>query len=365
MDENDLELLRARLSQKVKAKQLAGDDSEAGGLGRALAMGGLDVLQTANNSSLYPVETLTGLKLNKPQDQADNMDTYRRAEAERMNRRRQAALDDMNSLSAVQKIIEARKERERAISQRQEDLARAEKQRKQDFAMKGYSLDADGNPTMVKGGIADLERRAKEASIAKLLADANRANALAKKGLGAGGVNRDLFVPGVGEALTKDDAKKLKDASAIKDSFMQKADELYKLRQDYGTEFFNRSAVNRMKQLSKELLLDYKNMQSLGVLSKSDEDIINSVIPSDPSEMTLSTFGFGNDPVLSQIAAFKNDTLNDYQNKVKARTGGGVALSGPVSVDDEDVQALEWLQSNIDSPDAPAVASRLKSKGLL
>lgn len=124
-----------------------------------------------------------------------------------------------------------------------------------------------------------------------------------------------------GLANTEDDAKKLKEAHESKMSFDSKVKEMIDLRKKYGTEYFNREAVARGKQLSKDLLLEYKNMQKLGVLSKSDEDIINAIIPDDPLGQD---FAPGQDPILSNLEKFKADSDRDFNTRINTRTRSGI-----------------------------------------
>ena len=125
-----------------------------------------------------------------------------------------------------------------------------------------------------------------------------------------------LRIGDLGFAQTPEDAKHLKDAVETKASFDSKLDELIKLREDKGVEYLDREAVGRGKQLSKELLLDYKNLAKLGVLSQSDEAIINAIIPSDPLGQD---FAMGQDPILSGLKKWKGDLNRDYQTKLNNR----------------------------------------------
>ena len=119
---------------------------------------------------------------------------------------------------------------------------------------------------------------------------------------------RRLEVPGLGQAITEADAKELKTGLEEKASFDRKLDELIELRETSGAETLDREKVARAKQLSKDLLLTYKNMARLGVLSQADEDIINAIIPPDPLEFKTAQL-FGQDPILNILALhpeFKN-----------------------------------------------------------
>ena len=130
-----------------------------------------------------------------------------------------------------------------------------------------------------------------------------------------------------GLANTVDDAKQLKDGFESKKNFDSKLDEMIGLREKYGVEYLNREAVARGKQLSKDLLLEYKNMAKLGVLSAADEDIINAIIPPDPLGQDGAP---GQDPIMSNLKKFRADKDKDFQTRIQTRTRGGVegAASG-------------------------------------
>jgi hypothetical protein len=133
-------------------------------------------------------------------------------------------------------------------------------------------------------------------------------------------INKELLVPGYGLALTKQDAKELKEVIIAKNEVNRILKEMEDLRKEYGVEFFNRPAVERGQQLSKQLLLQYKNMAKLGVLSKSDEDIINAVIPKDPLGIKLTT---GGDPVLSSLRKLQEDFNSKLDDNIKLRLDTG------------------------------------------
>lgn len=126
-----------------------------------------------------------------------------------------------------------------------------------------------------------------------------------------------------GTAKTVQDAKDIKSADEEKLNFDSKISELISLRKQFGGEVMNREAVARGKQLSKDLLLSYKNMAKLGVLSKSDEDIINAIIPPDPLAFRSPLEAAQNqDTVLNNLVKFKEDSDRDFQNKLSNRIRG-------------------------------------------
>lgn len=141
-----------------------------------------------------------------------------------------------------------------------------------------------------------------------------------------------------GLANTTDDAKQLKEAHESKKSFDSKLQEMIALRKKYGAEYLNRNAVGRGKQLSKDLLLEYKNMAKLGVLSQSDNDIINAIIPDDPLAQDWAP---GQDPILHKLEKFQEDKDQDFQTRVQTRTRSGIekATSDFDSLSDEELLA--------------------------
>ncbi len=129
--------------------------------------------------------------------------------------------------------------------------------------------------------------------------------------------NSELRTP-LGIANTKQDAKDLKNAYEAKQSFDNKLQQMIELREKYGAEKYNREAVARGQQLSKDLLLSYKNMAKLGVLSKSDEDIVNAIIPANPLAFEASSL-IGQDTILTRLKAFQKDSDLDFKTTVQTR----------------------------------------------
>lgn len=130
-----------------------------------------------------------------------------------------------------------------------------------------------------------------------------------------------------GVANTPDDAKQVKSADEEKKNFDSKIVELISLREKYGggnLPGINKQDQARAEQLSKDLLLSYKNMAKLGVLSQSDEKIINAIIPEDPLRMRgIAEVVQGEDSILNNLQKFKSDSDKDFSNKVQNRIRGG------------------------------------------
>jgi hypothetical protein len=155
--------------------------------------------------------------------------------------------------------------------------------------------------------------------------------------------DQDLQTP-FGLANTKDDAKQLKEGYESKTNFDSKIQELIDLRKKYGGEVFNREAVARGKQLSKDLLLTYKNMAKLGVLSQADENIINAIIPNDPLAYNSPLAAVqGQDPILNNLKKFKGDSDNDFQTRIKTRVREGSEIAPQIEenkIANDDEKAL-------------------------
>lgn len=129
---------------------------------------------------------------------------------------------------------------------------------------------------------------------------------------------RERLVPEVGVALTKTDAKDLKAAAAAKEEFDSMLQEMVDLRNSKGFEVLERDIVARGNQLSTQLLLKYKDLTKLGVLSKADEDLLNRIIPQDIFELSPSRV-FGADPIMAKLTALQRRVNDDYSFKVQAR----------------------------------------------
>jgi hypothetical protein len=134
------------------------------------------------------------------------------------------------------------------------------------------------------------------------------------------GVNdKSLYVKGVGTALTKQNAKELTNGITSYVKLRRQLDEMIALREKYGTESLNRTAVERGKQLSNDILLSYKNIAKLGVLSQADEKIINSIIPRNPLEFNIGALGVGKDSTLERMKSWRQDLRNDFEFNINQK----------------------------------------------
>lgn len=201
---------------------------------------------------------------------------------------------------------------------------------------------------MVQRSPQYMERQKAAAEIDKLKSDAEHNRALAKRGVARDPMQlyidkkmfdekqeqakkaEELKTP-YGVASTADDAKKIKDAGELKANFDRKLSEMIALREEYGGEALNRDAVGRGKQLSNDLLLLYKDLAKLGVMSQSDENILRSIIPSDPLEYRSPLAALqGQDPTMHRMKKFKEDAEADFQTRLANRVKPGTLnYAGP------------------------------------
>ena len=204
-------------------------------------------------------------------------------------------------------------------------------------------LDTRLDATAKQNSLNRAEQRANRAQAARFKAE-ERAEKKAEK---LDQKKRDLYVPGIGYALTKTDAKELKDAKDSKESLDKKIGEMISLREKYGAERWNQEAVRRGMQLSKDVLLQYKNLAKLGVLSKSDEDIVNAIIPENPLAWEAASFK-GQDTILPRLKKFQQGLGEDFNNTINNRIGEREAPKpkpGQITEKDVDNMSLEQLKS--------------------
>jgi hypothetical protein len=132
---------------------------------------------------------------------------------------------------------------------------------------------------------------------------------------------KKLMVPGIGVALTDQDAKDLKAGLEAKKQFDDRMAQLIALREKAGGgQVLDRSAVANAKRIASELRIAYKNLASLGVLSNTDYKLIDPVVPEDPTQFRdpISALS-GTDPTLDTMKSFLADTNQDFGNKIKTR----------------------------------------------
>ena len=158
---------------------------------------------------------------------------------------------------------------------------------------------------------------------------------------GTSGIDRERFVPGVGVALTKDDAKQLKKVAVTKSDLDSKLAELIALRESKGGEALDREAVARGKQLSKELLLKYKDLSKLGVLSAADMAIIEEIIPADPLQFDWMPF---QEVTMEKLKKLQTDVNHLYEAELGSRLEPGTRIMSDQELRKKRYQELKAKQ---------------------
>lgn len=168
-------------------------------------------------------------------------------------------------------------------------------------------------PTINK--IYDTELRKQEMRTTQVNRSAEKQEAVAAKQA----EKDELLMTPFGMARTADDTKKLKTAAEQKAKFDRIMQDMIDLRKKHdGGATWNREDVARGKQLSGDAKIIYKDLANLGVLSASDNVLIDSVIPSDPLEYNISGI-VGQDPTRTKLESFKADADKDFQSTLQNR----------------------------------------------
>lgn len=164
-----------------------------------------------------------------------------------------------------------------------------------------------------------------------------------------------------GTARTEDDAKQLKAAAETKAKFDAQLQELIALRKDKGVEYLDRESVARAKQLSRDLLLGYKDLAKLGVLSQSDEAILNDIIPNDPLGQDWAP---GQDPTLHKLQKFQGDVQRDFDSRLDQRLRDPQNSKRQKQSNDTDLRIDSFMKKNGITDRAEAIKI-LKENGKL
>lgn len=144
----------------------------------------------------------------------------------------------------------------------------------------------------------------------------------------------------LGQAKTEQDAKDIKDATASYHNLKQGLQKMEDLRNKYGSEFLNRSAVAEGKNLSTDLLLEYKQLAKLGVLSKSDTDLLNKLIPEDPLQFewtgsTMKKLKTLSDTIDGKLKNFADSKAVDSRKATDRYIAGAGGGSAPNPLEEE------------------------------
>lgn len=172
----------------------------------------------------------------------------------------------------------------------------------------------------------------------------------------------DLEVPGLGTALSKDDAKQVKNAVESYKNMTTNLEELISLRNQFGGEVLNRSAVNRAKALATDTRFQIKEMAKLGVMSNQDAIMLSSIIPEDPLQFDWS------EATLNGLQKMKEDAGVKLMNNLSTRGFDKGAVSNLIAetqrrpTQPQDQQKLNDLIKT--DPELNAALQELQNRGL-
>lgn len=127
-----------------------------------------------------------------------------------------------------------------------------------------------------------------------------------------------LYAPGytrTSEGTIKpEEASGFRDAIASKDTLMDSLRAMRELYKEHGTEIAGDAAA-QMDSQARDMLLQLKNLAKLGVLSQSDEKIINAIVPNPTSKSSNLKGLFGLDTSDTQL----DELERQVEGKLAAR----------------------------------------------
>lgn len=162
--------------------------------------------------------------------------------------------------------------------------------------------------------------------------------------------DKKRYIPGIGTALTPEDAKNIKDGKENLDAIKQGIAKVKDIRNQSGYEVFNTDNAKLGKQLATDLTLRIKNMAQLGQISASDAVILQNMVPEDPTSLRDPT------PLFDQLEKMADAS---FENKLKSRLETRENPAQAQAPNDEDKQAMEWAQANPQDPRSKAILEKL------
>lgn len=159
----------------------------------------------------------------------------------------------------------------------------------------------------------------------------------------------EKYVPGVGYLSSKEEASEAKKLNEATANTLESLQKIKALREKYGTEYLNRSAVAEGKALATDLQLQGKELYKLGVLSGSDAAMLERLIPTDPLEQ-----GFDS-TIMAQLDTAQKIIDSKIKNYYLTRTGKSMnPVSAPSSKEIDD-KMVALAKQNPDQPWAKAI----------
>lgn len=246
-----------------------------GAMGAALTGGpnyALEIINKAVNDDIDAQKSMVDLQLKKGNEKVAGQQTlYGMMRARFGDGATALAATQSAALNVVQKKLEAAKSGLGTAEQKAKlEQLQVQVDGRQQQAMQQLHMHADESAQ--KWANLNLERQKVSLEFAAKAAKAN-------------GKDPETFVPGMGFALDKEAAKLVRAEAAQSDKLTAKVDRLIALREKYGAETLDRSAVAEMQSLSKDLMTDLAQQKKLGAISKDDATMLEAIAGGDASRI--------------------------------------------------------------------------------
>lgn len=313
MEDLELEALQKRLQQKMLTGQLQDSPNPNADLGLNLAGGAIDLLSRNAQAGQDIASIATGIR-GPNQAIPSAQSAVQQAIQARQTRTRQAALDDQNSVMAIQKLIDAKREKEEAAKAR----ARAN-------YLAGIQEGGDGSYSYVPGGAGELSLqaqraaiKAKEAEAAALPEDRAQKRRLLEAQIAA------LGAKAADKAGPKEYKKEQYDAAGFAQRMRQAEDVFGKL----GTKGFDRSKPGRAFEAKLFTGLQSEDSRSN---DQAERNFVNAVLRREsgaaisPTEFENAAQQYfprtGDTP---EVIAQKRANRQQAMNAIQAAAGGAM-----------------------------------------
>lgn len=117
----------------------------------------------------------------------------------------------------------------------------------------------------------------------------------------------------IGRANNEKDASDVKEALATYENLKQGIKKMQSMREEYGNEVLNRTAINEGKATAAALQTEYKKLMSLRGMGEPSQEFLDKIIPSNPLEVEL---GHGTE---AKMQSFSNSLDDHLQNIARSR----------------------------------------------
>jgi hypothetical protein len=291
-NDDELEILRQRMQQKMLAGQLQDSSNPYANLGLQMAGGLTDVLSRHAASGLTPTEIMTGIKIPSA-GRTNASEAVQRALAARASATRQKALDDSSLFKTLEDMKTRRENATQMASYRKDQMEMNDSLRRatlgaqtaksqQDFEQKQKDFDEKKRQfdelLGIKQGELDLKGKA-----------------IKQKGArGSGGSSVPGLIYSGGGSPTADDVKKVKSMHSAKLDLDASLDDLQRAINANGTKLIPGAGKVALENSYSDFVIKAKNAAELGALTGPDMGLISQMLQ-DPTSLYANTMMNEND----------------------------------------------------------------------